>query len=334
MSVLLIAEAGVNHNGDLELAKRLIHAAAEAGADYVKFQTFVAERLVTLDAAKAPYQKETTGSDETQYNMLKKLELSEEMHVALMAECESQGIRFLSTGFDIQSVEYLHRLDLGLFKIPSGEITNVPYLRRIASFGTPVILSTGMATMMEVESAIECLLQGGAERSDITVLHCTTDYPADFRDVNLKAMQTIRDAFGVSVGYSDHTPGIEVSLAAVALGATVIEKHFTVDRTLPGPDQKASLEPDELRNLVAGVRNIEQALGDGVKAPRESELMNREVARKSIVAACDIAEGETFTEENLTTRRPETGVGAGKWDSVIGRSAGRAYRAGELIQSD
>ncbi|MEQ9363537.1 MAG: N-acetylneuraminate synthase [Leptospirales bacterium] len=329
---LIIAEAGVNHNGDLELARELIAAAAEAGADFVKFQTFSADRLVARDAAKAEYQKERTAAGETQHSMLKKLELSDDAHRALIAECEKNQIRFLSTGFDLQSLEYLNGLDLDLFKSPSGEITNVPYLRRMGSYGKPVIVSTGMATLGEVEAAIRWIVEGGLDRNQITVLHCTTAYPAAFVDVNLRAMNVMAEAFGLKVGYSDHTSGIEVALAAAARGASVIEKHFTMDRDLPGPDHQASLEPQELKAMVKGIRNINRALGDGVKAPRENELGNRRVARKSIVAEVDIPAGTPFSELNLTTRRPETGVSAALWDRAIGTSAGRAYAAGEEIE--
>lgn len=330
----IIAEAGVNHNGDMTLARELIAAAAEAGADFVKFQTFSADRLVARDAAKAAYQVANTGADESQYAMLKKLELDDEAHRVLIGECEHKGIQFLSTGFDIESLEYLNSLGMKLLKSPSGEITNVPYLRRMGSYGVPVVISTGMATLGEVEAAIGWITEGGLERNRITVLHCTTDYPANFEDVNLNAMKAMRSAFGLPVGYSDHTVGIEVALAAAALGATVIEKHFTTDRELPGPDHKASLEPGELKSMVQGVRNIDRALGDGIKRPGERELANRAVARKRIVAAKDIDAGELFTAESLTTLRSETGLSAGFWDWAIGKRATRRFQIGERIDFD
>lgn len=330
----IIAEAGVNHNGDLALARELVAVAAEAGADIVKFQTFSADRLVSRNAAKAEYQLETTGSDESQYEMLKKLELDDDAHRVLIEECERRSIQFLSTGFDLESLEYLNTLELKLFKSPSGEITNVPYLRRMGSYGVPVVLSTGMATLGEVEAAIGWITEGGLARERITLLHCTTDYPAAFDDVNLRAMESMRAAFGLPVGYSDHTSGIEVSLAAVGMGATVIEKHFTTDRKLPGPDHRASLEPDELKALVSGIRNISVALGDGVKRPGERELANRQVARKSIVAAEDIAAGTELRAEQLTTCRPESGISAADWDRVVGSRARRDYAEGEEIEFD
>ena len=285
MKTLIIAEAGVNHNGDLALARQLIDVAAEAGADLVKFQTFSADRLVTAHAKKADYQTQTTDAGESQHAMIRRLELTRDMHEALIAHCKSRGIQFFSTGFDPESIDLLAELGLDRFKIPSGEITNLPYLRHVGRYGKPVILSTGMATLGEIEAALEVLEQAGTPRDRITVLHCNTEYPTPMADVNLRAMLTIRDAFGVAVGYSDHTSGIEVAIAAVALGATVIEKHFTLDRNLPGPDHKASLEPDELKAMVAAIRNIEQALGDGIKRPSASEAKNKPIARKSLVAA-------------------------------------------------
>ncbi|SEK59448.1 N-acetylneuraminate synthase [Ectothiorhodospira marina] len=328
----IIAEAGVNHNGDLELAKQLIDAAAEAGADLVKFQTFSAERLVTQSAPKADYQTRTTEKSESQFTMLRQLELDDEMHGALMAHCQERGIGFFSTGFDIPSLDYLASLGAERFKVPSGEITNLPYLRHIGSFSKPVILSTGMATLGEIEDALEALESAGTPRERITVLHCNTEYPTPMADVNLRAITRIRDAFGVAVGYSDHTPGIEVPIAAVARGATVIEKHLTLDRTLPGPDHKASLEPGEFTAMVRAIRNIEQALGDGIKRPSPSEMGNRPIARKSLVASGPIRTGEPFTPNNVTAKRPGTGISPMRWDEVIGRAATRDYAADEFIE--
>ena len=300
---LIIAEAGVNHNGSMEMAKQLIDAAAVAGVDYVKFQTFKAEKLVTKDAKQAEYQQRNA-ADDSQYAMLKKLEMSEAQHEELIAYCQKKGVKFLSTAFDMESVEYLHSLRLGLWKIPSGEITNYPYLKAIAQYGEPVILSTGMCEMEDVHNAVEVLCKHGLKKEQITVLHCNTEYPTPMQDVNLRAMQEIKNAIEVKVGYSDHTQGIEVPIAAVALGAEAIEKHFTLDRTLPGPDHKASLEPNELKAMIDAIRNIEQALGDGNKHVSNSERKNIAIARKSIIAARDIKQGETLTEENLTTKRP------------------------------
>lgn len=331
MSVLIIAEAGVNHNGDLKLARQLIDVAVDAGADLVKFQTFSANRLVTTYAAKAEYQTKTTDAAESQHEMIRRLELNREMHDLLIEHCKSRGIGFFSTGFDIASIDLLASLGLNCFKIPSGEITNLPYLRHVGRFGKPVILSSGMATMGEIESALEVLTSAGVRREQITVLHCNTEYPTPMKDVNLRAMIAIREAFGVSVGYSDHTAGIEVSIAAVALGATVIEKHFTLDRGLPGPDHKASLEPLELKSMVASIRNIEAALGDGIKRPSGSELKNRPIARKSLVAVVPIHKGEIFSDANVTAKRPGTGLSPMLWDSVIGRKASRDFAVDELL---
>jgi len=329
---LIIAEAGVNHNGEPETAKRLIEAAAEAGADWVKFQTFSAEKLVTASAGKAGYQKATTEAEENQLDMLKRLELSREMHGQLMVHCQRCGIGFLSTAFDLEGLDFLAGLDLDYFKIPSGEITNLPYLRQVAHYGKPVILSTGMATLGEIEDAIDALHAPGLSRDKITVLHCNTEYPTPMTDVNLRAMLTIREAFKVAVGYSDHTLGIEVPIAAVALGATVIEKHFTLDRNLPGPDHRASLEPAELKAMVRAIRNIEQALGDGIKRPSPSEIRNRPVARKSLVAARPIRKGERFSPDNLTAKRPGTGISPMRWDEVTGKPAPRDFDPDELIE--
>lgn len=329
---LVIAEAGVNHNGDISLARRLVDIAADAGADLVKFQSFSADRLVTTTASKAEYQTRTTDAGESQHAMIRRLESSREMHTELIAHCALRGIPFFSTGFDTESVGMLAELGLASFKVPSGEITNLPYLRQVGEYGKPVILSTGMSTLGEIEAAIDVLERAGTPRDLVTVLHCNTDYPTDMADVNLRAMVTIRDAFGVEVGYSDHTPGIEVAIAAVALGATVIEKHFTTDRSLPGPDHKASLEPAELVAMVAAIRNIEVALGDGIKRPTAGELKNKTIVRKSIVALRAIRVGDVFTEDNLTVKRPGTGISPMRWDEVVGLVATRNYAADEVIE--
>ena len=331
---LVIAEAGVNHNGDLDLARQLVDIAADAGADLVKFQTFSADRLATRSARKADYQANATGVDESQHAMLRRLELSEDAHRMLIAHCEARGIGFFSTGFDIECVDLLVRLGLRRFKVPSGEITNLPYLRHVGQLarrGSPVILSTGMATLGEIDAALAALEDAGTGRHQITVLHCNTDYPTPAHEVNLRAMGSIAQTFGVAVGYSDHTQGIEVAVAAVALGASVIEKHFTVSRSLPGPDHPASLEPAELKAMVAAIRNIVQALGDGVKRPTPGELKNRPVARKSLVALRPIAAGELFSADNLVAKRPGTGLSPMRWDELIGRPAPRAFAADELI---
>lgn len=328
---LIIAEAGVNHNGSIEMAKQLIDAAADAGVDYVKFQTFKAEKLVTKDAKQAEYQQRNA-ADDSQYAMLKKLELTPRQHEELIIYCKQKGVRFLSTAFDLESIEYLHSLNLGLWKIPSGEITNYPYLKKIAQYGEPVIMSTGMCSMGDVEQALNVLLKNGLTKEQITLLHCNTEYPTPMQDVNLKAMLQLRDEFGIKVGYSDHTKGIEVPIAAVALGADVIEKHFTLDRTLPGPDHKASLEPNELKAMVDAIRNIEQALGDGQKHVSASEERNMAIARKSIVAAKDIKKGEFLTEDNLTTKRPGSGISPMRWEEVIGTKAIRDFVEDELIE--
>jgi N,N'-diacetyllegionaminate synthase len=331
MSTLIIAEAGVNHNGDIKIAKQLIEVAADSGADIVKFQTLSASSMVTQNAAKANYQLLTTNSEESQFEMLKKLELSREMHEILIRYSDLIGIKFFSTAFDISSANML--LDLGqeLFKIPSGEITNLPYLRHIGSFGKSIIISTGMANVQEIKEALEVLENSGMNRKNITVLHCTTAYPAPYLDVNLKSMESLRSELKINVGYSDHTLGIEIPIAAVALGASVIEKHFTLDRQMPGPDHKASLEPNELKAMVKAIRNIESSLGDGVKRIMPSELENREIARKSIVAAVQIRKGESLTSENITTKRPGTGLSPMKWDQVIGLTASRNYQVDEQI---
>lgn len=329
---LIIAEAGVNHNGDLGLARQLIDAAAEAGADLVKFQTFTASRQVTLTAKKADYQTQTTDVKESQHDMLRRLELTDAMHHELIAHCATRNIGFFSTGFDIESIDLLLSLGQDHFKIPSGEITNLPYLRHVGQLGKNVILSTGMATLGDIEAAIDVLEYAGTPRTNITVLHCTTEYPTPMAEVNLRAMQSIQTAFGVAVGYSDHTQGIEVAIAAVAMGATVIEKHFTLDRNLPGPDHQASLEPSELKAMVAAIRNIELALGDGVKRLTPSEARNKPIARKSLVANQEIKAGEIFTAQNVTTKRPGTGISPMRWDEVLGRIATRNFVAEELIE--
>lgn len=331
MSVLIIAEAGVNHNGDIELAKHLVDAAADAGATLVKFQSFKADSLATQTAPKADYQNQTTDHSESQLAMLKKLELSKEMHEVLIAHCKQRNIGFFSTAFDAQNLDYLASLGAARFKIPSGEITNLPYLRHVGGFGNPVLLSTGMATLGEIEAALEILETAGVPRAQITLLHCNTEYPTPMKDVNLRAMCSMRDAFGVDVGYSDHTKGIEVPVAAVALGATVIEKHLTMDCNLPGPDHKASLEPDEFAAMVRAIRNIEQAMGDGIKRPSPSEAINKLIARKSLVASKNIYAGEKFTADNVTSKRPGTGISPMYWDEVIGRIAARDFVVDELI---
>ncbi|NBO18959.1 MAG: N-acetylneuraminate synthase [Proteobacteria bacterium] len=328
---LIIAEAGVNHNGDLNLARRLIDAAATAGADFVKFQTFNADRQVTRSAKKADYQAQVTDSTESQHDMLRRLELTEAMHHELISHCATRDIGFLSTGFDIESVDLLASLGQDHFKIPSGEITNLPYLRQIGKLGKAVILSTGMANMGEIEAAIDVLEQAGTPRTKLTVLHCNTEYPTPMCDVNLRAMQSIRAAFGVAVGYSDHTLGIEVAIAAVALGASVIEKHFTLDRKLPGPDHQASLEPVELTAMVTAIRNIEAALGDGIKRLTPSEARNKPIARKSLVASKPIKVGELLTVENITAKRPGTGISPMRWDEILGKMATRDFAADEQI---
>lgn len=328
---IIIAEAGVNHNGDISIAKKLIEVAANSGADYVKFQTFSATELASEIAATAEYQDKNTGSSGKQVDMLQKLQLSLQDHIELMKVCEANKIKFLSTAFDFQSIELLRNLKIALWKIPSGEITNLPYLKRIGSFGNPVILSSGMSTLGEIEAALRILEESGTHRDLITILHCTTEYPAPINEVNLNAMNTIRNAFGTKVGYSDHTNGIEVSLAAVALGANVIEKHFTLDRSLPGPDHKASLEPIELDSLVSGIRKIEKSLGNGIKRPVASEIKNIPIARKSIVAKRKIKIGEMFTEDNLTVKRPGTGISPMRWMEVIGQVASKDYQVDDFI---
>jgi N,N'-diacetyllegionaminate synthase len=333
VSTLIIAEAGVNHNGDMELAKKLVKVAHDAKVDVVKFQTFVAEDLVTKSAEKAKYQMDNSDGTKFQMEMLQKLELSESQHQELKKFANSVGLEFLSTGFDIQSMEMLLALGIERIKIPSGEITNLPYLRFIAAQQKEIILSTGMSSLTEIDKALTALIQGGANLEDITVLHCTTNYPTLMDEVNLNAMVSLGKEFNVKVGYSDHTKGIEVAIAAVALGATVIEKHFTLDCNLPGPDHKASLEPGDLEALVQAVRNIETALGDGVKRPMDSEMANRKAARKSLVAKTRIQKGELFTKDNVAVKRPGTGISPMDWDSVIGTVATEDFSKDDLITS-
>lgn len=333
MHTLIIAEAGVNHNGSIDIAKHLVDKAADAGADIIKFQTFKSEKLVSKSAQQAEYQKRNIGarSDNSQLSMLKKLELSEQNHVELMAYCKEKNIKFFSTAFDFDSIDYLHSLNLGLWKIPSGEVTNYPFLKRIAAFNEKTILSTGMCDMQDVRAAVDALYKNGLSKENLTLLHCNTEYPTPFEDVNLRAMDALRKEFGVEVGYSDHTKGIEVPIAAVALGATVIEKHFTLDRNMEGPDHKASLEPDELKAMVSAIRHIEQALGDGYKKISNSERRNIAIARKSIVAAYHIKKGEPLTEQNITVKRPGTGISPMHWEEVIGTIAIKDYEKDELI---
>ncbi len=329
---LIIAEAGVNHNGDLDLAKELIDVAAECGADVVKFQTFKARQLVTKSAEKANYQIKTTDLQESQMEMLQRLEVSSEMHVALLSHCKRRSISFLSSGFDLNSLNYLNSLELDYFKIPSGELTNLPYLRRIGSFGKPVILSTGMATMDEVSASINVIEQAGVPRQNLTVLHCNTDYPTPIEDVNLNAMLSIRDTLNVPVGLSDHTAGVEVAIAAVAMGASIIEKHLTLNQNLPGPDHKASLEPNNFGVMVRAIRNIETAKGDGVKRPSQSEQKNITVIRKSLVASKRISLGERFSEDNITAKRPGMGISPMRWDEIIGQQASKNFEIDDFIE--
>ena len=334
MSILIIAEAGVNHNGNITTAKEMIGVAAKSGADYVKFQTFKAERLVTPTSMVAHYQRKTEGLDDLQFQLLKNLELSESAHFELEKSCKEFDIKFLSTAFDIESADFLLGMGQDIFKIPSGEITNLPYLRHIASFCKEIILSTGASNIKEIDAALVELTNAGAKLEKITVLHCTSAYPAKMSEVNLNAMLNISREFSVKVGYSDHTLGIEVAIAAAALGATVIEKHFTLSRDMEGPDHKASLEPFELNEMVRSIRNIEVALGNGVKLPTPGELENIEVIRKSIVAKIAVRKGEVFTSENLTCKRPSHGISPMEWDTVVGQVAKRDYAPDEMIQID
>jgi N,N'-diacetyllegionaminate synthase len=329
---IVIAEAGVNHNGSIELAKKLVEAAAEAGADYVKFQTFKASKLVSVQAQKADYQLKNTGKGEvSQLKMLEKLELSSKDFEFLKKYCSKFKIKFLSTAFDLDSIDFLATLDLDVYKVPSGEITNVPYLKKVALKSKKVILSTGMSTLSDIEKSLEILLDGGIKRENITVLHCNTEYPTPFRDVNLKAMLTIQEAFKVHVGYSDHTPGIEIPVAAVALGATVIEKHFTLDKTMDGPDHKASLEPAELKQMIFSIRHVEQALGNGIKEPSESEKKNIVIARKSIHLSKDLKKGDIVTEDSLIMLRPGDGIPPNQMEAIIGKKTVRNLKAGRKI---
>ena len=331
-NVVIIAEAGVNHNGDMRQAEKLIDAAAAAGVDYVKFQTFKASKTVTKSASRASYQDTNTGDQDTQYDMLQKLELTEDMHHELIRYCSLRNIKFLSTGFDLESLEFLNNLNMDLFKIPSGEITNLPYLEKIASFGKPIVLSTGMATMEEVRAAYDILLSKGLSADQITVVHCNTEYPTPMEDVNLLAMLHIKKELQTAIGYSDHTLGIEVPIASVALGAAVIEKHFTLDRNLPGPDHRASLEPAELETMVTAIRNVEKAIsGSGRKEPSPSEKKNKAIVRKSIVASKAIRKGEAFSEDNLTIKRPGTGISPMLWKKIIGTKAKRDIELDELL---
>ena len=325
--VFIIAEAGVNHNGSLELAKLMADKSVEAGVDCIKFQTFKSENLVNKEAKKAEYQINNTGSNDSQYSMLKKLELSYSDFSELKSYCDKKGIMFLSTPFDLESIDFLADLGMNIFKVPSGEITNLPYLRKINSYKKEVILSTGMANLEEIQDALNIL-----KDCKVTLLHCTTEYPCPYDSVNMNAMLTIREKFNLPVGYSDHTQGIEIPVMAVSMGAKVIEKHFTLDKTMEGPDHKASLEPDELKKMVSSIRNVEKAFGTGEKAPQEAEKKNIEIARKSIVAKCDIQKGEIFTEQNLTCKRPASGISPMKWDEIIGTPAKKDYTEDELIQ--
>ncbi len=326
----IIAEAGDNHNGDFDTAIKLVDAAVDAGADCVKFQTFITENVISKFAEKADYQKENTGSNESQFDMVKKLELSFEQFRAIKQYCEKRGILFLSTPFDLDSILFLEEINIPFWKIPSGEITNLPYLEKIARTGKKIILSTGMSTMDEIKNAIEILKKNGS--GEITLLHCNTEYPTPFEDVNLLAMKTLQETFQVNVGYSDHTQGIEIPIAAVAMGATVIEKHFTLDKNMEGPDHKASLEPNELKQMVVSIRNIEQAVGNGIKQPSPSEKKNIDIARKSIVAKCDIKKGEVLSEDNLYIKRPGNGISPMRWYDIIGTKAVRDFKEDELIE--
>lgn len=328
----IIAEAGVNHNGSIELAFKLIDAAKESGADGVKFQSFKADNLLSPKAEKAEYQKQTTDVSESQYEMIRKLELSVGDHKKLIEYCNKIDIQFLSSPFDLESIDLLIELGLDILKIPSGEITNLPYLRKIGKLNKNVILSTGMADLGEIEDSLDVLTESGTDLKNITVLHCNTEYPTHFEDVNLNAMLTIKNSFGVHVGYSDHTTGIEIPIAAVALGAKVIEKHFTLDRNMEGPDHKASLEPNELKQMITEIRNIEKALGNGIKKPSESELKNKPIVRKSLVAIKDIKKGEKFTKENVGIKRPGNGISPMRWEEIIAKEAVKDFQIDDLIE--
>lgn len=331
-SVFIIAEAGVNHNGNIQIAKRLVDEAVLAGADAIKFQSFKAENMVCKNAPKADYQLLQVAKLESQYEMLKKLELTYEMHKKLIEYCKYKNIMFLSTPFDIESMELLADLKIEIFKIPSGEITNYPYLKKIATYNKNIILSTGMSTMKEIKSAIDILKENGA--NNISILHCTTEYPVVMEEVNLKAMNSIHKQTGLKVGYSDHTLGFEVAIAAVAIGATIIEKHFTLDKSMKGPDHKASLEPCELRSMIRAIRNIEKVMGNGIKMPTKSELKNINIVRKSIVASREIKRGEHFTEDNITTKRPGDGMSPMRWNEILGKVAKRDYIQDDIIEKE
>lgn len=330
MSVLIIAEAGVNHNGSLELAKKMAEVAKEAGADIVKYQTAVPELVISRFAPKAEYQKATTGSTESQLEMVKKIHFGFDAHRELKKYCDSIGIMYLSTPFDMDSIEFLKELDMPVWKIPSGEITNLPYLERVAALKKPLIMSTGMSEIAEVKQALDVLYKNGA--TDVTILHCNTEYPTPLKDANVKAMLDLQKTFGTKIGYSDHTLGLEAPLASVALGATVVEKHFTLDKNMEGPDHGASMNPEELVALVKAIRNTELILGDGVKAVTISEAKNKDIARKSIVAKDGIKKGDIFTQENLTTKRPGSGISPMKWYEVLGKTAQRDFAQDELIE--
>lgn len=330
MGVCIIAEAGVNHNGSIDTAKRMIDVAAEAGVDYIKFQTFKAEKLVVEAAQQAEYQKKNTGKTESQLDMLKKLELTQDDFLEIKEYCGEKKVGFISTPFDFESIDFLETLDMDFWKVPSGEVTNYPYLVKIAKTHRPVVMSTGMCDIDEIREAVKVLRDNGC--GELTLLHCNTMYPTPFEDVNLEAMETLKREFKVPVGYSDHTLGIEVPIAAVAMGARVIEKHFTLDKNMEGPDHKASIDPVELKQMVSAVRNVEKALGDGDKHVTDSERANKTVARKSIVAATDIKAGEVFTEVNLTVKRPGTGISPMRWPEVLERKADRDYKKDELIE--
>jgi N,N'-diacetyllegionaminate synthase len=334
IKTIIIAEAGVNHNGSIDLAKQLINVAAEAGVDYVKFQTFKADNLVSKSAKKAAYQIANTKDNSSQYDMLKSLELSEANHIELIEYCKKQKVKFFSTAFDLDGLDFLNTLGFDIFKVPSGEITNYSYLKKLAKFGKPVILSTGMSTMQEIRDALDVLTSEQLTKDQITILHCNTEYPTPMEDVNLNAMLHIRDQLGVKVGYSDHTLGIEVPIAAVSLGACVIEKHFTLDRSLPGPDHKASLEPSELKHMVHSIRNIETALGNGIKKPTNSELKNREIARKSLYVTRGLSEGHIIVEEDLTAKRPAKGISPMDMPKLLGRQVIKSIEKDALLSLD
>ena len=332
MKTFIIAEAGVNHNGSIDRALKMVKVASKSGADAVKFQTFMAEEVVSKHAPKAEYQKINTGTNESQLEMVKKLELTKENHLRLIECCKDYKIEFMTSAFDLKSVDLLGEFNLNRIKVPSGEINNLPYLRQIALFGKPIIISTGMSTLDEIEIAINIFEEFGIKKNNITALHCNTQYPTPIHDVNLNAMLTIKDKIGVEIGYSDHTLGIEIPIAAVALGATVIEKHFTLDKNLEGPDHVASLDPNELHEMVKAIRNIEKAIGNGKKKPSDSEISNIKIARKSIIAKKKIKKGDKFSENNLTTKRPGTGISPMKWDLYMGKISNQGYEKDDLIK--